>query len=80
MNDLNKQWYTLNVLIEAAAREPIEYGLMEAGALGTETKEDGNTISVCGYFDRRPQIGAVTSELLKALIIYNLPATTLKDL
>ena len=39
MNDLNKQWYTLNVLIEAAAREPIEYGLMEAGALGTEADE-----------------------------------------
>lgn len=32
-------WYALEVEIEAASREAIEYALMEAGALGTETKD-----------------------------------------
>jgi len=30
-------WYALDVDVEPGAREAVEYALMEAGALGTET-------------------------------------------
>lgn len=40
-------WYALDVEIEAASREAVEYALMEAGALGTETN-DVQPTSVCG--------------------------------
>ena len=39
-------WYALDVEIEATAREAVEYALMEAGALGTETGDVRQT-SVC---------------------------------
>ena len=39
-------WYALDVQIDSAAREAVEYGLMEAGALGTETNDVRQT-SVC---------------------------------
>jgi len=32
-------WHALNVEIDSAASEAVEYGLMEAGALGTETND-----------------------------------------
>jgi ribosomal protein L11 methyltransferase len=38
-------WYALDVEIETAAREAVEYALMEAGSLGTET-DDGQTSDV----------------------------------
>ena len=33
------KWYALDVLIEPQASEAVEYALMEAGALGTETND-----------------------------------------
>ncbi|MBC8031523.1 MAG: 50S ribosomal protein L11 methyltransferase [Pyrinomonadaceae bacterium] len=39
-------WYALDVDIDYAAREAVEYALMEAGALGTETNDVRQT-SVC---------------------------------
>lgn len=39
-------WHALDVDIDAAAREAVEYALMEAGALGTET-DDVRQTSVC---------------------------------
>jgi len=39
-------WYALDVEIEAASHEAVEYALMEAGALGTETNDVRQT-SVC---------------------------------
>ncbi len=34
-----KEWYALDVSVETGAREAVEYALMEAGALGTETND-----------------------------------------
>ena len=34
-----RTWYALDVEAEGAAREAVEYALMEAGALGTESVE-----------------------------------------
>lgn len=70
-------WYALDVESEAAAREAVEYALMEAGALGTETGEAGNDLlRVTAYFDQRPSRERVRSELADALRIYQLPTTS----
>ena len=75
-----RSWYALDVIVEATAREAIEYGLMEANALGTETSEDGTRIIVRGYFESPPQIDAVRLELLDALRIYDLHPQAVIDL
>ncbi len=45
-------WYALDVETEVSAREAVEYALMEAGALGTETNDSiGELVRVTGYFE-----------------------------
>src|SRR5260370_32477122 len=62
------------------ACESIEYGLMEAGAQGTETNESGANVMVSGYFDAIPDLEIVRTTLLDALRIYNLDSAALIDL
>jgi len=66
----------LDVDIEAEAREAVEYALMEAGALGTETTDH----TVTGYFAELPERERVRSELFEALRIYNLPSSSVRDM
>ena len=63
-------WYALDVDIDAAAHEAVEYALMEAGALGTETTDRG----VTAYFAETPSRERVRTELFEALRIYDLPS------
>ena len=77
-NPNHRSWYALDVLVEPSAREAIEYGLMEANALGTETIDDETGVTVRGYFERGPEIELVKSELLEALRIYGLPMASLE--
>ncbi len=75
-------WYAVDVTAEEAAREAVEYALMEAGALGTEERaadEDGS-VNVAGYFETEPGIEAVRSALAEALTIYGLASRTLREL
>ncbi|HEX7530199.1 MAG TPA: 50S ribosomal protein L11 methyltransferase [Pyrinomonadaceae bacterium] len=74
-----KTWHSVDAIVLGEAREAIEYGLMEAGALGTETHEGANVI-VSGYFDARPEIEIVRTALLDALRIYNHGPASLIDL
>jgi ribosomal protein L11 methyltransferase len=74
-------WYALDVEIEAAAREAVEYALMEAGALGTETnKAEDKLVRVTGYFDHTPNRESVRSELADALRIYDLPSSSVRQM
>src|SRR6185436_3971791 len=73
-------WYALEVLIEAPAREAVEYGLMEAGSLGTETNDDGSNTTVCGYFDGEPDIETVRAAVVDALSVYSLAPTALIEM
>src|SRR3982750_798065 len=75
-----RSWYALDVVVEAPAREAIEYGLMEANALGTETTDEGDRATVRGYFASAPEIESVKTQLLQALSIYNLPPAAMGDL
>ena len=74
-----RSWYALDVVVEAPAREAIEYGLMEANALGTETNDDGDRATVRGYFANAPEIESVKMQLVEALTIYNLLPAAISD-
>ena len=81
MNDFRKSWHAVDARTVRDACEAIEYGLMEAGAQGTETNDgDSANVKVSGYFDAIPERERVRSILLDALRIYNLESTSLIDL
>jgi len=64
-------WTALDVIATNPSREAIEYGLMEAGALGTETTAaPDDCFSVRGYFDTPPDLELVQAELIQALKIH----------
>jgi len=69
-------WYALDVDIDSAAHEAVEYALMEAGALGTETTDRG----VRAYFPEVPDRELVRNELFEALRIYDLPSSSVRDM
>ena len=66
----------LDVDIEPQAHEAVEYALMEAGALGTETTDRG----VTAYFAETPSRERVRNELFEALRIYELPSSSVRDM
>ena len=72
-------WHALDVVVESQAREAVEYALMEAGALGTETTHL-ETFRVTGYFDRTPDRERVRTELADALRIYELPSWSVREM
>jgi ribosomal protein L11 methyltransferase len=78
------KWYALDVTVNLAAREAVEYALMEAGALGTETNEataaTDELLSVTAYFANTPDRERVRVELGEALHIYNLPSSSVRDM
>jgi len=69
-------WQALDVEIESQAREAVEYALMEAGALGTETTDT----KVTAYFSEIPDRESVRTELFEALRIYDLPSSSVRDM
>lgn len=76
-----RMWYALDVDNEAAAREAIEFGLMEAGALGTETTDLADKlVRVTGYFDRMPNRESLRRELTDALRVYGLPSSSVREM
>jgi ribosomal protein L11 methyltransferase len=75
----NRIWYALDVAVVPQAREAVEYALMEAGALGTETNPSDNEFStVSGYFEALPDRELVRSVLAEALRIYELPTSDVR--
>ena len=76
-----RRWYAIDVEIEPAAREAVEYALMEAGALGTETNDaEDDLVRVTAYFDRLPDRELVRAELADALQIYSLPSASVREM
>jgi ribosomal protein L11 methyltransferase len=74
-------WYALDVEIAAAAREAVEYALMEAGALGTETNDgEDKLVRVTGYFDCMPNRESVRTELADALRVYDLLSSSVTEM
>ncbi len=74
-------WYALDLAVEPAAREAVEYALMEAGALGTEVKEPaGELLRVSAYFNDVPNRERVRANLAEALRIYNQPSSAVREM
>ena len=75
-------WYAIDITLEGAAREAVEYALMEAGALGTETDDAAGAallVRATGYFDRAPGGEEIRAHLSEALRIYSLPPSSVRD-
>jgi ribosomal protein L11 methyltransferase len=66
-----KQWVAFDVTTTQENREAIEYGLMEAGALGTETVDSENEIRVTGYFENPIDENKVHRALIDAWRLYH---------
>ena len=76
-----KSWFAIDLVVDHEGREAAEYGLMEAGALGTETQDlDDKSLRVNGYFDESPNRELVRSKLLEALQIYEAPSSSLRQM
>ncbi|CAN5401961.1 50S ribosomal protein L11 methyltransferase [soil metagenome] len=74
-------WFALDVTFEEAAREAVEYALMEASALGTETRAGADgLLCASAYFDAPPDREAVGAQLAEALRIYELPASAVRGM
>jgi ribosomal protein L11 methyltransferase len=75
------KWYALDVTCEAGGREAVEYALMEAGALGTESKDaDAEETRVSGYFEKPPVLENLRETLSDALRLYSLPTDSVRDM
>jgi ribosomal protein L11 methyltransferase len=78
-------WFALDVTLNSRAREAVEYALVEAGALGTESNvaapaaEDSGA-RVTGYFDSPPEVERVRAALLEALRIYGLASSDVREM
>ena len=77
---MNMVWHELEVDLEPAAREAVEYALMEAGALGTVTVTTDQLYKVTGYFAQLPDRELIRSEIFEALRIYELPSSSVRDM
>ena len=76
-----EQWYAVDLTIETDAREAVDYGLMEAGALGTEFSEaDPALPTITAYFKSLPDGEAIRLEIAEALRIYSLPSSAVRTM
>jgi ribosomal protein L11 methyltransferase len=74
-------WYGLDLTVTSDAHEAVEYALMEAGALGTETNQvSDEMVQVTGYFDHAPDREFVRSQLAEALRVYDQPSSSVTDM
>src|SRR3989440_3218371 len=77
---VQQTWYALDVQLEAEACEAVEYGLMEAGSLGTEMSTTGERFTrITGYFDQPPDVEELRNKLFEALRIYDLLESSLRE-
>ena len=78
---MQRKWYALDVTIEQTAREAVEYALMEAGALGTESRdESGELMLAVAYFEAPPGRERVRAALFEVLRLYDLPSSSVRDM
>ena len=77
--EVQRKWSVIDLNVTPAAREAVEYALMEAGALGTETNQrEAGQLLVSAYFDASPETQLVRTVLAEALRIYELPRSSVR--
>jgi ribosomal protein L11 methyltransferase len=74
MPENQKNWFALEITVDAAASEAVEFALNELDALGTEINNLGvkksETLCVIGYFNELSDDVKIDAELYEALRIY----------
>jgi ribosomal protein L11 methyltransferase len=76
-----KTWQVVDASVAGDAREAVEYAMMEAGALGTETIESANgTARVVAYFEAPVRLNTVREKIDEALNIYGVAEEVLREL
>jgi ribosomal protein L11 methyltransferase len=79
--EAGRVWHALELTIAAEASEAVEYALMEAGALGTESRDEAQGLLVAvGYFAALPERERVREILLEALRVYRLPSSSVREM
>ncbi len=74
-------WYAVDVEVEVLVAEAVEYALMEAGALGTETNQrEDDLLIVSAYFDALPDRERVRIALADALRIYEFSTSSVREM
>jgi len=76
-------WYALEVSCTAGAEEAVGYGLMEAGALGTEGDASPGPdalVRVTAYFETPPEVERVRAALAEALRVYGLASSDVREM
>jgi ribosomal protein L11 methyltransferase len=76
----SKRWHAIKVKTSQAAREAIEYGLMEAGALGNVSIDLPGGVEITGYYEQPIDEETVRGSLAEALRIYDLALTEISEL
>jgi ribosomal protein L11 methyltransferase len=75
------KWFAVDLTIASDAREAVEYAVIEACALGSETNDtEDKLVRVTAYFDHLPQRERVRAELSEALRIYSLPSSSVLEI
>jgi ribosomal protein L11 methyltransferase len=75
------KWFAIDLTVASEAREAVEYAVMEAGALGSETNDtEGKLLRVTAYFDHPPQRERMRAELSEALRLYSLPSSSVIEM
>lgn len=80
-----KNWFALEIAVDAAASEAIEFALNELAALGTEINNLGkdkpqDVLRVAGYFNEKPSDEIVRNELREALRIYGFSHDAVREI
>src|SRR5215216_6192240 len=78
-------WYALDLICTEEAEEAVEYALMEAGALGTESdasaaKGGDAAARVTAYFESPPEVESVRASLAEALRVYGLASSCVREM
>jgi ribosomal protein L11 methyltransferase len=84
MNDKQKKWFSVEIEVEKAAEEAIEFALNELDSLGNEVdqlgKKQTENLSVVGYFNERINDTILRTKLGESLQIYGFSIEAVKKI
>lgn len=84
MVDEPKIWFAVDIVVDPAGVEAIEFALNELDSLGSEVdslrKAKDEPLTVTGFFDALPGDAEISSAVGDALRIYDTPADTVKTI
>ena len=84
MNEKQKNWFAVEIEVEKAAEEAVEFALNELDSLGNEVdqlgKKQTENLSVVGYFNERINDTILRTKLGESLEIYGFSINAVKNI